>query len=427
MSRISAFLTDRNLILIFIAILGFSAFPMRDWYQRGTLWSDAEGYYLYLPALFIYNGFDNIPVRTEVQFPEYPGTNKHFTKYTCGVAIMQAPFFFAAHFRAKADRKADGYSVFYVYGVLWAALFYAVCGVWLLMKTIRRQLPRKVAWFGVMAVFWGTNLFHYTVHEPGMSHVYSFFLVSCLVWLTPKLYEPAPPGLKWVLLSGLVAGMMVLIRPTNIVVMLYPALYGVSTWADFKERIRFLGTHLERLWPAAAVAVAVWIPQMAYWKYISGDWFIYSYGDEGFIYWKRARMAQVLFDIKNGWLLFSPMMGIALLGLLAGLRRNRLNERWISLVWLISWYLFASWWAWWFGGAFGHRSFIDLYPLLALPFAAVAHFVFRTRSKIFISAFVMVTAVLIYYSLGLTSHYLSPHYEWPTWELAVRKMFGLPF
>ncbi len=426
MPKIVTHLTDRNLIILFTLIVAFNAFPMNEWYQRGVLWSDAEGYYLYLPALFIYGGFDKIPIRTEAQFPKYPGTEKRFTKYTNGVAFMQAPFFFAAHLRAKADRKADGYSIFYVYGVLWAALFYAVSGVWLLVKTLRRYFSRTVAWFAVMAVFWGSNLFHYTVHEPGMSHVYSFFLVSCLVWLSPKLYEE-PPSRKWILLSGLVAGMMVLIRPTNIVLLLYPALYGVSTWREFKARLGFFNRHWDHLWPAALIAILVWLPQIYYWKHITGKWFMYSYGDEGFIYWKRARMAQVLFDIKNGWLLFSPLMSMALIGIAAGLWRNRHNERWIGLAWLISWYLFASWWAWWFGGAFGHRSFIDLYPFLAVPFAGVVHLIFNTKNKALIIAFSGIVALLVYYSLGLTSHYLSPHYEWPTWELAVRKMFGLKF
>ena len=278
-----------------------------------------------------------------------------------------------------------------------------------------------------MAVFWGSNLLHYTIHEPGMSHAYSFFLVSSLVWLTPKLYESPHPHLKWTLLAGLAAGLMVLIRPTNILIMLYPALYGVSTWADFKARLHFFRSHPGRIWPAVAVAAAVWLPQMACWKYISGEWFMYSYGDEGFIYWKRARMAQVLFDIKNGWLLFSPLMGISLLGLLAGLRHNRLGERWIAIIWLASWYLFASWWAWWFGGAFGHRSFIDLYPLLALPFAGVAHFVFRSRNKVRFTSFVVLVVLLTYYSLGLTDHFFGPHYEWYSWKAAMQKMFGLPF
>lgn len=105
-----------------------------------------------------------------------------------------------------------------------------------------------------------------------------------------------------------------------------------------------------------------------------------------------------------------------------GLWHNRYNERWIGLIWLISWYLFASWWAWRFGGAFGHRSFIDLYPLLALPFAGVAHFVFRSRNFIFIGLFIAVVAALTYYSLGLTSHCLSPHYERGIWHVAVREI-----
>lgn len=414
-------ISDRKLLFLFAVVLAFMAFPMREWYQNGVIWSDAEGYYMYLPGVFIYDGFEKIPVRAEGQFPHYPGTQKRFTKYTCGVAMMQTPFFLAAHARACAEDKADGYSAYYVYGVLWAALFYAVAGVWLLIKTLRRHFSQTVAWITVMAVFWGSNLYHYTVHEPGMSHVYSFFLVSCLLWLTPKLHEEVIQR-KWILLIGLVAGLMVLIRPTNMILLLYPALYGVSSWPDFKARLQFFGQHTGSLWPAALLILAVWIPQMLYWRYTSGNWIMYSYGDEGFIYWNRARMAQVLFDIKNGWLLFSPMMAFSLVGILAGLWLNRYNERWIGLAWLVSWYLFASWWAWWFGGAFGHRSFIDLYPLLAIPFAAVVQAIWRTRSIALIGLFMLVLGALAYYGLGLTSHFISPHYEWNTWRAAIELM-----
>jgi hypothetical protein len=33
-------------------------------------------------------------------------------------------------------------------------------------------------------------------------------------------------------------------------------------------------------------------------------------------------------------------------------------------------YVIASWWDWQFGGSYGHRGFIDLFPVLALGLAA---------------------------------------------------------
>jgi hypothetical protein len=34
---------------------------------------------------------------------------------------------------------------------------------------------------------------------------------------------------------------------------------------------------------------------------------------------------------------------------------------------LIATYTFGSWWAWWFGGAFGHRCYVEFYALMSLP------------------------------------------------------------
>lgn len=78
----------------------------------------------------------------------------------------------------------------------------------------------------------------------------------------------------------------------------------------------------------------------------------------------------------------------------------------------IATYLFASWWAWWFGGAFGHRSYVEYYALLALPFASMAQLAFKkTWSKVLILA---ICALLIYYNLGLTYHY-NPPWDGPEW------------
>jgi len=86
-----------------------------------------------------------------------------------------------------------------------------------------------------MAVFFGTNLFHYATRDMGMSHVYSFFLFAFLVWQTPRFYEK-PSALNAVL-TGAAMGWLVLIRPTNIVVLLFVLLYDVYSWRDLKARL----------------------------------------------------------------------------------------------------------------------------------------------------------------------------------------------
>ena len=56
-----------------------------------------EGYYVYLPATFIYGGFTKEAVRDTNYIRPWPGTDKIYTKYTSGVAVLEAPFFALAH------------------------------------------------------------------------------------------------------------------------------------------------------------------------------------------------------------------------------------------------------------------------------------------------------------------------------------------
>jgi hypothetical protein len=73
--------TPRSLLyfLLIVTVLLSVAFPfIRDRYVDNVFWSDAEGYYLYLPAVVIHGGFDKVPVRTPYQFEHYPGTGQTF-------------------------------------------------------------------------------------------------------------------------------------------------------------------------------------------------------------------------------------------------------------------------------------------------------------------------------------------------------------
>lgn len=414
----------RYYLLFILAFGAYRAAVIHERFWNGMIWSDTEGYYLYLTGLFINGGFEDLFVRTEGQFPLYPGTNKRFTKYTCGVAMLQAPFFLAAHTAARlGGQPADGYSYPYLRAVQLAALLYGFLGLLILRRALLRHFSPWVTFFTILGLYFGTNLMHYHIQEPGMSHIYSFFLFALFVYFTPRFYER--PGWGIFAGMGLLLGLITLIRPTNILVLLYLLLYDVGSWASLKERVQFLGRHLGKLPVAPLASFLVFLPQFAYWKYISGEWIMYSYGDEGFIYWNSPKFYKVLFYIQNGWLLFSPMAGLAIIGCLLGSWKNRYNIAAISIILLLSTYLFASWWCWWFGGAFGQRSYVELYTLLAFPYAYLLQLIFRQRWLIPKVLFVLLWLALIHYSYFLTVYYTGPHYE--VWELELVLKWALDF
>lgn len=380
--------------------------------RKGVIWSDAEGYYLYLPAVFIYNGFEKVPIISG-QMQPYKDSKKVYTKYTCGVAIMEAPFFALAQATTFiTDKDTGGYTSINNLAIRLAAIFYALWGLVLLRNYLAPRYGKAAVLVALTGLLFGTNLFYYTVREPGMSHAYLFFLFALFIILTPKVL--AQPNFKNAIFLGLLFGLITLIRPTNCLIALYLLLYQVTSFQAFKNRVQFFFSKLKVFWVVPVLMFLVFVPQLLYWHYISGHFLIYSYDQEGFIYWKAPKILLVLFDVQNGWLLYSPMAIFGIIGLLWGIAKKETGMLAIGLILTVATYIFSSWWAWWFGGAFGHRCFVEFYALLALPLAFLINKLLTSRQAVLKGIFALLCVLFIFYNLRITVLY-APPWDGPNW------------
>jgi hypothetical protein len=75
-------------------------------------------------------------------------------------------------------------------------------------------------------------------------------------------------------------------------------------------------------------------------------------------------------------------------------------------------YIIASWWAWWFGGAFGHRCFVEYISLLVLPFAELIKNILSNRK--YLPAFAVLVILFCFYNVRLTYAY-QPPWDGPKW------------
>ncbi len=369
------------------------------------MFSDEEGYYMYLPAVFIHGGFEDIPVRCTFEYKPYPGTNKILTRFTYGVALLETPFFLAAHLSRYIqgfplnDPFANDYSV----AILLAASFYTSLGLYFLFLILKRYFKNKYAiWLTVAIILFGTNLPYLATRQSGMSHHYTFCLVSILFYYLPSFYERKPPSVKTVLLVGFLCSLIVLIRPTNLLIVLITLLFDVRNVEQLRTRsLWFLSNWKLLLW-GLSIAIVVWIPQFVYWHYLSGSWFFYSYTEATFLYFRDPYLWQIFFHPCNGFLVYSPVMLLSLIGLGITAWRNELNGRWITFSFIVLSYLCASWSCWWFGGGYGYRSFIDFYPLLAFGLAFLlekiltkTHISVKSLTLIFISLCIFINVRMI--------------------------------
>ena len=317
---------------------------------RGRIiWSDSEGYYMYLPAVFILKDVHKVPVGS--LWPHQNAQGEQILKYTCGVAIMQLPFFLVAKWYCQFNRAewTNYFNLHYVRAIAISGYFYAFLGLFFLALALKRRFNGVVTVWTILSVFLGTNLFYYATIYMTMSHAYSFCLFAMVFWLTPRFYSKPTYGCALAL--GMILGLITLIRPTNVLVVLLVLLYDVYSNADLRERVRHLLFQWRKALFGVIAAIPVFIPQSLYWKTMTGHFIRYSYTGEGFIYWLRPKLAAVLLDTQNGLLLYSPMVVFMLIGIAIGLRHKNYQAPALAVIFLVSTYLFASWWAWWFGGA----------------------------------------------------------------------------
>lgn len=408
---------------LYLVALGFLLIHLAFTYPEGKnlnrIWSDSEGYYMYLPAVFIYHTFekDSLPSLSHKEDLPYPGTNLILNRYTYGVALLETPFFLLTHLFASLDwfgsSAPTGFSGSYSDALIYSGVFYAMLGLWFLFKALGQIFSTWTAFFTSQLIFLGTNAFYYTVGEPGTSHIFSFFLCAWLVYLTPQWYTKST---VWNSLAlGFVAGMIVLIRPTNIIVLLYPLFYQVYRLQDLRGRINALFQRLAYLAWALLPVILVALPQMYYWYFVTGKWIVFSYGEGNFFpYLTHPKMFRVLLDVQNGLLIYSPIIWISILGMVITSYLNLHSGPVITFIFLLATYLFGSWLFWWFGGAFGHRCYVELYPLLAIPMAYIfSHFSAIRLGFRWIGY--LAALCMTYYNLRLTYLYRGP-WDGPGWN-----------
>ena len=279
---------------------------------------------------------------------------------------MLTPFFLISHAVSKYQGLPSyGYNSTYYFGIACAAWFYLLLALIFLSRTLRAIGVNDYAVaLTILGISLGTNLFYYSSIDVGMSHVYGFFLFSLGLYLTVKWHEGFRR--RHLVLLGFTLGLMTIVRPTNIIFMLFPLLYGVKSLSSFKEKMNVIWRHNNQLLLAIGAFAMVVFVQLLIWKIGTGKWVVYSYDGERFFF-DRPRFWKGLFSYRKGWFVYSPILLIALVGIVFFFKRNKNILLPFMATTFVLLYVTLSWWCWWYGGSLGMRSLIELSAIFALP------------------------------------------------------------
>ncbi|NDC43397.1 MAG: hypothetical protein EBZ77_17925, partial [Chitinophagia bacterium] len=185
-----------------------------------------------------------------------------------------------------------------------------------------------------------------------------------------KAYE-----MKYAVRLGLLIGLAALTRPPDALSALIPLLWGLQriTMPAIVAQLQLLLRLYRQAIVAVLCAAVVVSVQFIYWKYVSGNWVVYSYQDQH-IYFRSPNFFNYTFSYQSGWLLYTPTMILAFAGIPFYATKGK-HAVAIIAFFLLNYYLVCAWKIWWFGG----RAMVQSYPVLMFPLAMLLQEAFRKR------------------------------------------------
>ncbi len=367
-------------------------------FSHPLIHGDGLAYFMYLDTIAGDGDLDlsNQALRfghvNQYQLFTHPATGELVTAFPFGSAYLLAPFYWlgraiepsipAVQAHREYFRARQGVSLAFSLTGSFGALCYAVAAVWLAYLSARRLTSDSAAAMAALACLIGTPLLFYATIEPLDSHVYGAMLIACALWLATR---SIPPNMAVLPLAftpirafalGLVLGMATLVRWQLV---LYAAPVGVALlgWSVTRPS----GRQIVNAAIAFTIGVGVFVGLCAsyFWRYFGSAFFIPTEAQSGqhFIGPFLHFLPQVLFDGERGWLTWSPIAALGLVGLLALLRTSQPAWRLVGVACLagigLELALNASLYDWSGGWAFGQRRMTEAYAPLVLGTAWLMH------------------------------------------------------
>ncbi len=345
-------------------------------YRKQMIDGDGRGYYDYLPTLFIHKTVDfkrAFEYEKATQPLEYMGHNFHkvndvyINKFPVGTALMILPFYLVAYIISVAvSLPADGYSILFQYAVALAALWWLWVGVFFLRKLLKSfAISETTILVVVLGMILGSNLFHYAFIDVAFSHVYSFAVITAILYSSRRVF--LNQGAAWVYLSAFLFGLIVLIRPVNgLVILAVPLL--ADSFTDFVKRAQEVFGSFKMIPGLLLMFVMGILPQLVINYLQTGSPIVYGYQGEGFNF-LRPHVVDFLFGFKKGWFVYTPVMLLLIPSFRALWKKSKFHFWSFLLFLLILVYVFSSWWNWYYGDGFGMRPMVEYEGLLALVIA----------------------------------------------------------
>ncbi|MGH9735927.1 MAG: hypothetical protein ACRD8A_15205 [Candidatus Acidiferrales bacterium] len=396
---------ERWLLAIFLLSLPF----VNPWIH-----GDGVGYYAYARSILIEHRLDFAPdwkhanesfilgredANGQILADQYTSTGHLRNLWSIGPSILWLPFLAITHAgvviadHLGAHVAADGFSAPYRYTMALASCFYGFLGLWLSFRLARKYVDEKWAFLATIGIWGATSLPIYMYFNPSWSHAHSAFVVALFLWYWHRTrrerheggrWNPVESGAQkrqkgrslqqWILL-GLISGLVVDVYYPNGAFLLIPFIEAATQYAGrlrstgdrFDGIAREFGRHVTYV---VAFMIAL-MPTLISRRIIFGSPLETGYYSAHAWLWTSPAFLRVLFSSDHGLLVWTPILVLALVGLLLFARMDRSFA--IKLIAsTVAFYLLIAFYPDWDGlASFGNRFFVSLTPIFIIGLAAL--------------------------------------------------------
>jgi len=372
---------------------------------------DNFGYYLYLPAVFIYDDLKlqdeetiiHIQNKYDLSTSYYQAHRIHngnrVIQYTSGLAIIYSPAFFVGHFWASLSSKhaVDGFSFPYQFSILIEAFLILFLGLFYLRKFALSFFSEKATILILIVIGFGTNFLQLASINVSSPHIVLFTAYCVALYYTYAWHQN--PSNKNILIVATVIALMTLSRPNELLFVIIPIFWIGGVFGSLKEKLRFVLKNPIQIVLAAVPFLIFGVIQPFYWQYISGEWIFDTYVNEGFKL-LDPYIIEFLFSFKKGWLLYTPIMAFSFLGFIFFYKKNKALFYPFLVFAVFNIWILSSWDCWWYAGSFSQRAIVQSYPVFILPLGYLLDYEFKNNGlKLFIYALL---GLLLFFNLFQT-------------------------
>jgi hypothetical protein len=395
-------------------VLLFITLPIVNPWVHG----DGVGYYAYVHSLLIDHNlqFENewraanpsftigrVDANGEILESQYTVTHHLDNHFTVGPAMLWAPFLIVVHASILAANSlgahinSDGFGKPYLLTMAFATVGYGFCGLLLCFRLAREFVAEQWAFLGVAGYWFASSLPVYMYLNPSWSHAQTLFSVALFLWYwcRTRSHRSLP---QWIAL-GLLGALMVNIYYLNVVWLLIPAFEAVSDYFQLisgtsaarpgdPPRESFATLFLSHI-AFVIVFVVGMLPTLITRKIIYGGYLQTGYPGAHEWFWTNPVPGSVWFSSDHGLFTWTPILVLALIGLVLFLRVDRTLAFYFLAVFAVFSYVLACYVNWDGISSFGNRFFISLGPAFIVGLAVFFDRAFRgwaSRRKAFITA-----------------------------------------